>query len=149
MSSAPSTHIHIKPGRPLRGSIRSPRLPGDKSISHRAILLAALTDGPCEVDNLLVAGVTLPLLNALTALGVSWELEGHTLRVTPLPAPHFRSNPGAGPVIIDCGNSATSLRLLAGVLAGAGVRVTLDGSDGLRQRPMGRIVEPLRQMGWP
>ena len=144
----------IKPGRPLRGQVHPPHqaqaigLPGDKSISHRAILLAALSEGPCEIENLLVAGVTLPLLNALTVLGVPWELEGHTLRVAP--PPELRAAAvGTQPeqVILDCGNSATSLRLLAGVLVGAGFAATLDGSEGLRRRPMGRIVEPLRQMG--
>jgi 3-phosphoshikimate 1-carboxyvinyltransferase len=112
-----------------------------------------LSAGPCTIENLLVAGVTLPLLNGLTELGVSWKLEGHNLRVTPVSPPTFRLEPGQQEVVIDCGNSATTIRLFAGALAGAtihgtaGAKITLDGSEGLRRRPMGRIVEPLRQMG--
>ena len=66
------TDILIKPGRPLRGEVV---LPGDKSISHRAALLAALAEGESRIQNFLSAGVTAPMLEALTALGVGWELE--------------------------------------------------------------------------
>ena len=85
------------------------------------------------------------MLRALTALGVAWELNGEQLVVRGLGIDGL--NPPEEP--IDCGNSATTLRLLAGGLAAAGVRATLDGSPGLRRRPMGRIVEPLRLMGVP
>jgi 3-phosphoshikimate 1-carboxyvinyltransferase len=88
------------------------------------------------------------MLGALKALGVTWRLEGATLHVR---GAGLRSASGGSPVTsgatLDCGNSATTLRLLAGALAAWGAQVTLDGSPGLRRRPMRRIVEPLQSMG--
>jgi 3-phosphoshikimate 1-carboxyvinyltransferase len=83
------------------------------------------------------------MLRALSALGTAWELQGTTLTVHGQGLQGLR--PPAAP--IDCGNSATTLRLLAGALAAAGIPAVLDGSAGLRRRPMRRIVEPLRAMG--
>ena len=129
-------------GTPLKGTMC---VPGDKSLSHRAALFAALAEGESRIENFLVSGVTRAMLEALTALGVAWELDeragvlvvqGHGLRGLRSPAQ-----------ALDCGNSATTMRLLAGALAAAGVTATLDGSAGLRRRPMNRIVEPLQQMG--
>ncbi len=137
--------IKVTPGSALRGEVRSPLLPGDKSISHRAILLGALARGASEIDNLLVAGVTRPLLNALTALGVSWRLDGTRLQVQGRGLGGF-SEPAAP---LECGNSATTIRLLAGALSAAGVSAVLDGTPGLRRRPMDRIVLPLQKMGVP
>ncbi|HUF37978.1 MAG TPA: 3-phosphoshikimate 1-carboxyvinyltransferase [Anaerolineales bacterium] len=118
-------------------------LPGDKSMSHRAALFAALAAGESVIDNFLDAGVTRRMLAALTGLGVRWELENGRLTVH-----------GAGPAglepphaPIDCGNSGTTLRLLAGAVAAAGLPAVLDGSAGLRARPMNRIVLPLMEMG--
>ncbi|MCA9977934.1 MAG: 3-phosphoshikimate 1-carboxyvinyltransferase, partial [Anaerolineales bacterium] len=130
----------VKPGNALRGTMT---LPGDKSISHRAILFAALADGESVIDNVLVSGVTEAMLRALTALGVPWQLEGTRLTVQGRGL-HGLQSPSAP---IDCGNSATTIRLLAGALAGAGVTAVLDGSPGLRRRPMRRVVAPLQQMG--
>lgn len=128
------------PGGPLRGTVV---LPGDKSLSHRAALFAALADGKSRIENFLVAGVTDAMLGALTALGVGWELDGTTLIVEGRGV-HGLQSPAAP---LDCGNSATTLRLLAGALAASGIPAVLDGSPGLRRRPMDRIVTPLRQMG--
>ncbi len=136
----PSMTLTSSPGRPLQGIAT---LAGDKSISHRAILFAALADGESRVQNLLVSGVTQAMLNALTALGVSWQLEGTTLTVQGRGLQGCRAP--AEP--IDCGNSGTTMRMLAGALAAIGVEAVLDGSAGLRRRPMGRIVQPLQQMG--
>ncbi len=124
----------------LHGQIR---LPGDKSISHRAALFAALAQGESRINNFLVAGVTKPLLDALTSLGITWYLNNNMLVV------HGRGfvDWDTPANVIDCGNSGTTLRLLAGALAAVGVRATLDGSPGLRRRPMNRIIEPLRKMG--
>jgi 3-phosphoshikimate 1-carboxyvinyltransferase len=119
------------------------RLPGDKSLSHRVALLASLAEGESRIENYLVAGVTRAMLRALGDLGVVWELEGDRLTVQGKGPSGLRSPERA----LDCGNSATTLRLLAGALAGANVDCVLDGSTGLRARPMGRIVEPLREMG--
>lgn len=140
--------IIIHPGHPLKGALPHRGqldLPGDKSLSHRAALFAALAVGESRIENFQVSGVTRPLLQALTQLGVSWQLDGHTLTV------QGRGLKGLRPPseVIDCGNSATTLRLLAGALAAAGIPAVLDGSPGLRRRPMDRIVEPLQRMGVP
>ncbi|MCX6056358.1 MAG: 3-phosphoshikimate 1-carboxyvinyltransferase [Chloroflexi bacterium] len=135
-------NLTVYPGKPLKGIVED-ALPGDKSISHRVALLAALATGVSHIENFQVSGVTRPMLQSLRALGVSWQLQGKTLivdgkGVSGLKNPSFP---------IDCGNSATTLRLLTGAIAGAGVAATLDGTPGLRRRPMGRIVEPLLAMG--
>lgn len=118
---------------------------GDKSLSHRAALFAAMAQGDSVVDNFLVAGVTQVMLEALTSLGISWKLEGSQLIV------RGKGLGGLRPAqeSIYCGNSATTIRLLAGALAACGVPAVLDGSPGLRRRPMRRIVAPLQAMGVP
>ncbi len=133
-------NLTVTPGAALRGATR---LPGDKSISHRAALLAALAEGESQIDNFLISGVTRAILGALSSLGVGWELDGTRLTVQSQGWRGWR--PPAAP--IDCGNSATTLRLLAGALAAAGMPAILDGAPGLRARPMMRIIEPLQQMG--
>jgi 3-phosphoshikimate 1-carboxyvinyltransferase len=130
----------VRPGNALRGVAQTP---GDKSLSHRALLFAALAEGESQVDNFLVSGVTRVMLEALSALGVTWRLDGDRLTVQGRGPAGLR--PPGRP--LDCGNSATTLRLLAGALAAAGIPATLDGSEGLHRRPMDRIVAPLRKMG--
>ncbi len=134
--------LRVVPGYPLRGTAS---LPGDKSISHRAALFAAIANGESRIGHFLQSGVTAAMLRGLTGLGVDWSLEGDCLRVhgRGLGAWQTPSQP------LDCGNSATTLRLLTGAVAAAGISAVLDGSDGLRRRPMGRICEPLRSMGVP
>lgn len=132
--------LMIKPGHPLRGEYR---LPGDKSLSHRAALLASMAQGESQVDHFLVAGVTQAMLTCLAELGVEWRLEGDRLWVNGKGLAGLR--PSSQP--LDCGNSATTLRLLAGALSAASLPAILDGSSGLRRRPMDRIVEPLHLMG--
>lgn len=130
----------VKGGKPLRGRIR---LPGDKSLSHRAILFAALADGRSEIDNLLLAGVTQPMLAALTAFGIEWSLDQTHLTVWGKGLDGWHDSDKE----VDCGNSATTMRLLAGAMAATNVSGVLDGSAGLRRRPMDRIVQPLQSMG--
>lgn len=132
--------LTIVPGQALRGEVS---LPGDKSLSHRAALFAALAEGESRAENFLVSGVTAAMLGALTGLGVGWRLEGDTLSVQGVGLRGLTCPAAA----LDCGNSATTLRLLAGALAASGITATLDGSAGLRRRPMGRIVQPLQAMG--
>jgi 3-phosphoshikimate 1-carboxyvinyltransferase len=120
-------------------------LPGDKSLSHRAALLAALAQGESRVDNFPDSGVTRAMLDALARLGVEWTLEDGRLTVR---GPGWRGWQ-APRLPLDCGNSATTLRLLAGALAAAGLPAVLDGSGGLRRRPMARILQPLQEMGVP
>jgi 3-phosphoshikimate 1-carboxyvinyltransferase len=134
--------IEVKPASLLRGDCT---LPGDKSLSHRVALFAALAEGRSRIENFLRAGVTEAMLQALGDVGVDWTLESGTL-VVDGKGPSGLHSPGQA---LDCGNSATTLRLLTGALAGANVSCILDGSTGLRSRPMGRIIGPLREMGVP
>lgn len=132
--------IVVHPGNVLSGETR---LPGDKSISHRAAILAALAVGESCVENYLVAGVTRAMLEGLRACGVHWRLDGSTLTVS---GSGLRGwSPPEKP--IDCGNSATTMRLFAGALVATGLAATLDGSPSLRRRPMQRIIQPLQAMG--
>lgn len=118
---------------------------GDKSLSHRALLFSALAEGESVIRRFLVGGVTRAMLNCLKALGVEWTLDeaAHILRVKGVGLHGFKTPTEP----LNCGNSATTFRLLAGAIAGAGVPCVLDGSEGLRKRPMDRIVEPLRYLG--
>lgn len=136
----------VTPGSSLQGAVAqgSPAcVPGDKSISHRAALFAALADGESVFENFQDSGVTRAMLSALTCLGVEWQLNGMRLRVRGAGLRGLK--PPAQP--IDCGNSATTMRLLAGALAAAGTPAVLTGTPGLLRRPMQRIVEPLQAMG--
>lgn len=134
------SRLRVDPGKSLHGEYR---LPGDKSLSHRTALLAALAEGESRIENFLESGVTDAMLRALTDLGVKWELTGSQLRVFGEGFAGLRAP--AEP--LDCGNSATTLRLLAGALAAGNLAAVLDGSEGLRRRPMERIIAPLQQMG--
>jgi len=134
--------LEINPAESLQGECT---LPGDKSLSHRVALFAALAEGESRMENFLRAGVTQAMLESLSGLGVDWTLEGETLIVQGRGPSGLHSPMEA----LNCGNSGTTLRLLAGALAGANVSCILDGSEGLRARPMGRIIKPLREMGVP
>ncbi|MEI6210017.1 MAG: 3-phosphoshikimate 1-carboxyvinyltransferase [bacterium] len=130
----------VQSENPLRGEVI---VPGDKSLSHRAALFAALAEGESVVDRFLVSGVTRAMLDVLTGLGVAWQVKEQRLTVCGTGLNGLRA-----PVVpLDCRNSATTIRLLAGAVAATGIDATLDGSAGLRRRPMNRIVEPLRRMG--
>jgi 3-phosphoshikimate 1-carboxyvinyltransferase len=135
-------NLTIFPSGPLRGEIH---LEGDKSLSHRAALFSALAEGTSRFENFLLAGVTQVMLDALTELGVSWNIDGSVLTVEGLGLQGLKPPRQR----IDCGSSATTLRLLAGAVAASGVPAVLDGSEGLRKRPMERIVSPLSAMGVP
>ncbi len=126
------------PSPPLRGDLR---LPGDKSITHRALLLAGMASGASRLRGLLRAGVTEAMLAALRCLGVDAEFLGPDDLLVLGGAWRSPEAP------LDCGNSGTTMRLLLGALAGRPVTATLTGSRRLRQRPMARVVEPLRRMG--
>ena len=132
--------LTILPANSLSGTIS---LPGDKSLSHRAALFASLAAGHSQIDNFLISGVTSRLLEALTRMGIPWKLDGTTLTVEGKGIGGF-SIPFAP---LNCGNSATTIRFLAGALAASGTPAVLDGSQGLRRRPMDRIIQPLQQMG--
>jgi 3-phosphoshikimate 1-carboxyvinyltransferase len=132
--------LSIHSGAPLHGEVV---IPGDKSLSHRAALFAALAQGESVIDRFLISGVTRAMLEALTGLGVAWQVKEQQLTVCGTGLYGWRPPAAA----LDCRNSATTIRLLAGAVAATGIPATLDGSAGLRRRPMNRIVDPLRAMG--
>jgi len=116
-------------------------VPGDKSISHRSILFGTLAEGETRVTGILDAEDVHSTRRACVALGAAIREEGGEVIVTP---PATLQEPGD---VIDCGNSGTSLRLLAGVLAGVPGLSVLTGDASLRRRPVRRVVDPLRVMG--
>ncbi|MDA8155202.1 MAG: 3-phosphoshikimate 1-carboxyvinyltransferase [Actinomycetota bacterium] len=136
----------------LRGVLA---VPPDKSISHRAVMLASIAQGKSTVKNLLLAADTISTLNAMKLLGAdikgiekpinvpgfgeyfeNYEITGHGL--------HGLKNPAKE---IDCGNSGTTMRLLSGLLAGQPFRSVLVGDESLSKRPMARVIKPLSLMG--
>ena len=140
MNTASDTGFLVRPGGGLRGRIRAP---GDKSISHRAVMLGAIADGVTEVSGFLEGEDSLATLRALHAMGVSIAgPEGGRVRIEGV----GRHGLGAPPSDLDLGNSGTSMRLLSGLLAGQSFATTLVGDPSLSQRPMRRVTEPLRRM---
>jgi len=130
--------------RPFRGIAGQTSVPGDKSITHRALLLGALATGTSRVSRFLDAGDCQATMNCLRALGVRIERTAPTvLRVEGrgLGGLHPPAHP------LDCGRSGTLMRLMAGLLAGQRFPSVLTGDPQLLRRPMGRIIEPLRRMG--
>jgi 3-phosphoshikimate 1-carboxyvinyltransferase len=133
--------MRIEPAKAIRGHIA---VPGDKSISHRAVLLGAIAEDGTQVRGFGRSADTESTIAAVRALGVTVEDEDvDSLRVEGVGLRGLR--PPAEP--IDCGNSGTTLRLLAGLLAGQEGRFELTGDDSLRRRPVDRVAEPLAQMG--
>lgn len=131
----------MKPGGRLSGSLR---VPGDKSISHRSVMLGSLADGITVVNGFLEGEDSLATLNAFRQMGV--VIEGPTAgRVTIHGVGMQGLQAPAAP--LDLGNSGTSMRLLSGLLAGQGVAVTLTGDSSLSGRPMKRVIDPLARMG--
>ena len=137
----PAVDYLVHPSGPLRGEIR---VPGDKSISHRAVMLGAVADGDTRIRGLLEGEDVLATVAAFRSMGV--EIEG----------PHDgeavvhgvgREGLREPPAAIDLGNSGTAMRLLAGLLAGQRFGSTLVGDASLGRRPMRRITEPLSRMG--
>lgn len=131
----------VAPGGRLSGQVR---VPGDKSISHRAVMFASLADGISEVRGFLTGEDCLCTMKAFQAMGVQIESLGDThLRIHGVGMHGLR----APTQPLDLGNSGTSMRLMAGLLAGQRFASTLTGDESLSRRPMRRIVDPLRQMG--
>lgn len=125
----------------LRGTIE---VPGDKSISHRAVIFNALANGEAHITHFLDGADCRSSITCLQALGVLVEHHGEQVRVVGKGL-HGLREPAD---LLDCGNSGTTLRLLAGLLAGQpGIFAVLTGDESLRSRPQKRIVEPLRALG--
>lgn len=129
----------IQPVRGIRGSVR---LPGDKSISHRYAMLGGLAEGTTKLDNFSSAADCASTLGCMEALGARVSRQGSKIEITgaagELKAPS---------TALDCGNSGSTMRMLAGIVAGYGFRSRLIGDESLSRRPMRRIIDPLSRMG--
>jgi len=131
--------MKARPGGPLRGRVRAP---GDKSISHRSMILGALASGLTEVEGLLEGDDVLASAAAMRAFGAQVEsLGGGRWRIV-------GKGGFAEPAdVIDCGNAGTGVRLIMGAAAGFSLAATFTGDKSLRGRPMNRVLKPLGQMG--
>jgi len=118
-------------------------MPGDKSVSHRAAMIAALAEGTSRIRNFSTSADCNSTLSCLEDIGVSIEREGANLLISGVGNDGLRVPSGP----LDCGNSGTTMRLLAGILAGQDFESTLTGDESLLSRPMARIIEPLQMMG--
>ncbi|MBU1317917.1 MAG: 3-phosphoshikimate 1-carboxyvinyltransferase [candidate division Zixibacteria bacterium] len=125
----------------LRGRVN---LPGDKSISHRAVLLSSISEGNCTIRNLATGKDLGSTVDAVRQLGVEIsESEPSVLQISGVGMNNFVKPEGK----LNCGNAGTSLRLLLGLLAGSNISAKLDGDSSLRKRPVNRVAIPLRHMG--
>jgi 3-phosphoshikimate 1-carboxyvinyltransferase len=131
--------VVIRPARNISGALR---MPGDKSISHRYAMLAAIAEGTTQLENFSTGADCASTLQCLRALGVEWERRENSVVIE-----------GRGPrlhapgVSLDCGNSGSTMRMLSGILAGQDFTSELIGDESLSRRPMARIITPLQQMG--
>lgn len=129
----------IQPAKRIRGQLT---VPGDKSISHRAALIAAIANGVSRLSNYSTSADCAATLACLRQLGVGVEQDGAEVLFHGVGSKGLRVSREP----LDCGNSGTTMRLLAGVLAGQDFESTLTGDESLRSRPMQRIIEPLEMM---
>lgn len=130
----------FKDFKTLHGTIK---IPADKSISHRAAILASLANGKSTIKNFSSGQDPNSTLNVLKNLGIEIDKDFKTSTLKINSNGKFKP----GNVILDCGNSGTTMRLMSGILAGQNFDSTLIGDESLSKRPMGRIIEPLRLMG--
>src|SRR5580704_1000815 len=141
MSTSPPSPLTARHGAPLTGRVR---VPGDKSISHRALILGALAVGTSRISGLLEGEDVLNTAKAMRAMGARVERTGPgTWQVDGVGVAGF----AAPDAPLDFGNSATGCRLIMGVVAGCPITATFDGDASLRTRPMRRILDPLALMG--
>ena len=138
MTSKIAESVTVRPARRL--GAEAPNVPGDKSISHRAVLFGALADGESAVSNLAPGQDVRSTARCVAALGATVERDGNAMRIR---GGTWRAPAGD----LDCGNSGTTMRLLMGALAARGIEAVLDGDASLRRRPMRRIADPLAQFG--
>src|SRR6266849_10787623 len=134
--------VIISPAKNISGSIR---LPGDKSISHRYAMLAAIAEGTTRLENFSTGMDCTSTLNCLRALGCEWEqkdCQENVIEITgrgrALQAPRLP---------LDCGNSGSTMRMLSGIVAGQQFTSELVGDESLSRRPMARVIKPLTAMG--
>jgi len=131
----------ILPAKKLQGILS---LPGDKSIAHRAVMLAALAEGESRIENFLQAGDCLSTVKAFQGMGISIEVSSGNTATIKGKGMHGLSQPKRE---LYLGNSGTTTRLLLGILAGQPFIATLSGDESLSRRPMKRVTDPLREMG--
>ncbi len=136
-----TVNFQIEPGGRLSGALR---VPGDKSVSHRAVMLGALAEGRTEVTGFLTGEDCLCTMRAFQAMGVRIEAVSPSHLIIHGVGLHGLQAPAHA---LDLGNSGTSMRLMAGLLAGQRFESTLTGDASLSRRPMGRVIEPLQRMG--
>ncbi len=133
--------ITIHGGRALKGQCR---VPGDKSISHRAVMFAAIADGRSRIRGFLDGGDCRSTIQVMRALGVAVDQRSATDVIIHGVGMGGLQEPAD---VLDCGNSGTTIRLLTGLLAGQKFVSVLNGTEQIRRRPMGRVADPLRRMG--
>ncbi|MBV8206845.1 MAG: 3-phosphoshikimate 1-carboxyvinyltransferase, partial [Acidobacteria bacterium] len=131
--------VEVQPARRINGRLT---LPGDKSISHRYAMLGALAEGESRFENFSTGADCASTLACLRALGASVRHDDNAVTVSGCAG---KLHPPAAP--LDCGNSGSTMRMLAGILAAQPFASELAGDESLSRRPMGRILEPLRRMG--
>ncbi len=148
------SEFRVRKARPIATELT---VPGDKSISHRAIMFASLSNGPCTITGFLPSGDCLSTAAAFRAMGVSIQFlneddstwtpceDGHGPHRVIVEGGGLKLASPAGPV--DCGNSGTTMRLLAGILSGQDFTSVMTGDESLSKRPMKRVTEPLSLMG--
>ncbi|MEJ6561378.1 MAG: 3-phosphoshikimate 1-carboxyvinyltransferase [Akkermansiaceae bacterium] len=140
-----SDTIKVSPIKAITGELA---VPGDKSISHRVAILAGLSNGTCRVENFLPSEDCVNTLRAMGQLGVKYEVDSGTEDAPVDLTIHGCNRKLRAPSVeLDCGNSGTGMRLLAGVLAAQKFDSVLTGDASLSSRPMGRIMKPLEHMG--
>ncbi|HYX53707.1 MAG TPA: 3-phosphoshikimate 1-carboxyvinyltransferase [Candidatus Limnocylindrales bacterium] len=128
----------IKPAKNVLGSIR---LPGDKSVSHRYAMLGALAEGTTHLSNFSTGADCASTLSCLRQLGTQVRVNGTKVEID---GRERLQQPSAS---LDCGNSGSTMRMMAGILAGHAFTCEMHGDESLSRRPMGRVMTPLRQMG--
>jgi len=130
--------MKVAPASRIKGTIR---LPGDKSISHRAALIAGIAEGLSQLQNFSTSRDCHSTLACLQQLGVGVNQSPNNITIEPPPQLRAPAEP------LDCGNSGSTMRMLAGILAGQNFSSELTGDESLSSRPMKRIIEPLEKMG--
>lgn len=132
--------LRLRPAKGLRGEID---IPGDKSISHRAIMFGALSQGVTTVENFLLGADCLSTISCFRKLGVSISQDNTYITIEGKGIDGLEEPKD----FLDAGNSGTTMRLMMGILSGQGFFTTMTGDESLRSRPMGRVAKPLREMG--
>jgi 3-phosphoshikimate 1-carboxyvinyltransferase len=138
----PLSQVTVRPARSVRGSVS---LPGDKSISHRYAMLAAIADGASRLENYSTGADCASTLGCLRSLGVKWERRNGADNVIEVQGSGLSLNAPSQP--LDCGNSGSTIRMLSGILAGQKFSSEMAGDESLSRRPMARVITPLTAMG--